>query len=129
MGGCAAPDRAGGVRSPDGPPQGRGAQGAARDKEETVAKKIDKGLYHKADGTSVCAIAGFNLALGAADRRLPRALRRVLAGVRRPRTAAERRFAFERGLVCVETRPSAGHPWRTYYPRADLRAQGSEVSQ
>ena len=94
-----------------------------------MAKKIDKGLYHKADGTSVCAIAGFNLALGAEDRRLPRALRRVLAGVRRPRTAAEKRLASERGLVVVEIRLSAGHPRRRYYPRADLRAQGSEVSQ
>lgn len=83
-----------------------------------MAKKIDKRLYRKADGTSVC------VKLPAGDQQLPRALRRVLAGVRRPRTAAERRFAFECGLVCVEARPSAGHPRRRYYPRADLRAQG-----
>ena len=56
------------------------------------------------------------------DEKLPRNLRRVLAGVRLPRTAAERRFAFERGLVLVEARPSGSHPLRTYYPRVELRA-------
>lgn len=82
MGGGAAPDRAGEVRSLDVPPQRRGAQGAARDEEtKAMATTIDKRLYRK-------AMAGFSVKLSTEDQKLPRALRRVLAGVRRPRTAA-----------------------------------------
>ena len=64
-----------------------------------MAKKIDKRLYRKADGTSVCVMAGFSVKLPAGDQQLPRAMRRVLAGVRRPRTAAEKRLASERAQI------------------------------
>lgn len=90
-----------------------------------MRRKIDRRHFRKTDGTSACAIAGFNLALGADQQKLPRSIRRVLAGVRRPLRAEERRAAFEHGLVLIETRPSSGHPGRTYHPRASLRAGGS----
>lgn len=72
-------------------------------------------------------IAGLNLALDADQQKLPRNIRRVLAGVRRPLRVEERHAAFEHGVVLIEGRPSSGHPGRSYWPRADRRT--AKVSQ
>lgn len=53
----------------------------------TQRRDIDRRLYVPAGtkpGVNVPVMAGFNQALSAEDRKLPRNLRRVLAGVRRP---------------------------------------------
>lgn len=53
----------------------------------TQRRDIDRRLYVPAGakpGVKVPVMAGFNLKLNAEDRKLPRNLRRVLAGVRRP---------------------------------------------
>lgn len=53
----------------------------------TKRRDIDRRLYLPTGakpGANVPVMAGFNLKLNAGDRKLPRNLRRILAGVRRP---------------------------------------------